>query len=77
MDQQTSVHPFETGPDHHPANFVPLLPVSFLRRAIQARSMAYLLGQGGKVQNSIALRTAQRNICRDPDPAVPWQAEIK
>ncbi|MEA2958339.1 MAG: 3-(methylthio)propionyl---CoA ligase [Alphaproteobacteria bacterium] len=34
MDQQTTGHPFETGLDRHPANFVPLSPVSFLRRAV-------------------------------------------
>jgi fatty-acyl-CoA synthase len=37
MDQNTTPeaagHPFETGLDRHPANFVPLSPVSFLRRA--------------------------------------------
>src|SRR6202158_3359608 len=30
------VHPFETGLDPHPANFVPLSPVSFLNRAASA-----------------------------------------
>jgi len=34
MDQHTTGHPFETGLDRHPANFVPLSPVSFLRRAV-------------------------------------------
>src|ERR1700761_9583342 len=34
MDQHTPGHPFETGLDRHPANFVPLSPVSFLRRAV-------------------------------------------
>jgi fatty-acyl-CoA synthase len=34
MDKQTTEHPFETGLDRHPANFVPLSPVSFLRRAV-------------------------------------------
>ena len=36
MDQHTTTdrHPFETGLDRHPANFVPLSPVSFLRRAV-------------------------------------------
>jgi fatty-acyl-CoA synthase len=34
MDQQTTAHPFETGLDRTPANFVPLSPVSFLRRAV-------------------------------------------
>ena len=34
MDQPTTGHPFETGLDRHPANFVPLSPVSFLRRAV-------------------------------------------
>jgi hypothetical protein len=33
MDEQTTPHPFDTGLDRHPANFVPLSPVSFLRRA--------------------------------------------
>src|SRR6478672_13486388 len=32
----TSAHPFETGLDRSPANFVPLTPVSFLRRAASA-----------------------------------------
>lgn len=36
MDQQTAGHPFETGLDRHPANFVPLSPVSFLRRAVSS-----------------------------------------
>jgi fatty-acyl-CoA synthase len=36
MDQQTTDHPFETGLDRHPANFVPLSPVSFLRRAVSS-----------------------------------------
>ncbi len=36
MDQHTTGHPFETGLDRHPANFVPLSPVSFLRRAVNA-----------------------------------------
>ncbi len=36
MDQQTTQHPFETGLDRHPANFVPLSPVSFLRRSVAA-----------------------------------------
>jgi fatty-acyl-CoA synthase len=34
MDQQTTGHPFETGLDRHPANFVQLSPISFLRRAV-------------------------------------------
>ena len=34
MDEQTTPHPFDTGLDRHPANFVPLSPVSFLRRAV-------------------------------------------
>ncbi len=34
MDEQTTSHPFDTGLDRHPANFVPLSPVSFLRRAV-------------------------------------------
>ncbi len=34
MDQQITEHPFEAGLDRHPANFVPLSPVSFLRRAV-------------------------------------------
>ena len=33
MDQQAAAHPFETGLDRHPANFVPLSPVAFLRRS--------------------------------------------
>jgi fatty-acyl-CoA synthase len=33
MDQHATGHPFETGLDRLPANFVPLSPVSFLRRA--------------------------------------------
>src|ERR1700761_7296768 len=36
MDQHTTDHPFETGLDRHPANFVPLSPVSFLRRAVSS-----------------------------------------
>ena len=36
MDQQTAGHPFETGLDRHPANFVPLSPTSFLRRAVSS-----------------------------------------
>jgi fatty-acyl-CoA synthase len=36
MDQQTTEHPFETGLDRHPANFVSLSPVSFLRRAVDS-----------------------------------------
>jgi len=36
MDQQAAGHPFETGLDRHPANFVPLSPVSFLRRAVSS-----------------------------------------
>ena len=36
MDQQTAGHPFETGLDRHPANFVPLSPISFLRRAVSS-----------------------------------------
>ena len=36
MDQQTTEHPFETGLDRHPANFVPLSPVSFLRRSVES-----------------------------------------
>jgi fatty-acyl-CoA synthase len=36
MDQDTTGHPFETGLDRHPANFVPLSPVSFLRRAVSS-----------------------------------------
>src|ERR1700739_2900937 len=36
MDQHTTGHPFETGLDRHPANFVPLSPVSFLRRAVSS-----------------------------------------
>jgi fatty-acyl-CoA synthase len=37
MDQQDATgHPFETGLDRHPANFVPLSPVSFLRRAVDS-----------------------------------------
>src|SRR3984885_6518 len=34
MDQQTTGHPFDTGLDRHPANFVPLSPVTFLRRSV-------------------------------------------
>src|SRR3954453_20289567 len=33
MDQQDAGHLFETGLDRTPANFVPLSPVSFLRRS--------------------------------------------
>ena len=37
MDQHDHPdHPFETGLDRHPANFVPLSPVSFLRRAVSS-----------------------------------------
>ncbi len=36
MDQQTTEHRFEMGLDRHPANFVPLSPVSFLRRAVNS-----------------------------------------
>jgi fatty-acyl-CoA synthase len=36
MDRQTMDHPFETGLDRSPANFVPLSPVSFLRRGVAA-----------------------------------------
>jgi fatty-acyl-CoA synthase len=36
MDQHTTGHPFETGLDRHPANFVSLSPVSFLRRAVSS-----------------------------------------
>src|SRR3978361_1580867 len=40
MDQQPNQqpigHPFETGLDRHPANFVPLSPISFLRRAVSS-----------------------------------------
>jgi fatty-acyl-CoA synthase len=32
----TSAHPFETGLDRNSANYVPLTPVSFLRRAVSA-----------------------------------------
>ena len=34
MDQQTAGHPFETGLDRHPANFVSLSPISYLRRSV-------------------------------------------
>jgi fatty-acyl-CoA synthase len=34
MDQATTEHPFEIGLDRCPANYVPLSPVSFLRRAV-------------------------------------------
>jgi fatty-acyl-CoA synthase len=34
MDEQTTPHPFDSGLDRHPANFVPLSPVGFLRRAV-------------------------------------------
>ena len=33
---KTSAHPFETGLDRSPANYVPLTPVSFLTRAASA-----------------------------------------
>jgi fatty-acyl-CoA synthase len=36
MDTPTTLHPFETGLDRSPANFVPLSPVSFLRRSAAA-----------------------------------------
>ncbi len=36
MVQNTVGHPFETGLDRHPANFVQLSPVSFLRRAVES-----------------------------------------
>src|SRR3954469_15026775 len=36
MDQPTTEHPFETGLHRHPANFVPLSPISFLRRSAAA-----------------------------------------
>src|SRR6201987_4397042 len=32
----TSAHPFETGLDRNPANYIPLTPVSFLTRAASA-----------------------------------------
>lgn len=35
---ETFVHPFETDLDRHPANFIPLSPVSFLTRAASAFS---------------------------------------
>ena len=38
MDQQTAEHPFEAGLDRHRANFVPLSPISFLRRAVASFS---------------------------------------
>src|ERR1700760_3333766 len=34
MDQHTAEHPFETGLDRRPANFVPLSPISFLRSSV-------------------------------------------
>lgn len=34
MDQHTAEHPFEAGLGRHRANFVPLSPISFLRRAV-------------------------------------------
>ncbi|HEY2621663.1 MAG TPA: AMP-binding protein, partial [Acetobacteraceae bacterium] len=36
MSPETTSHPFEAGLDRHPANFVPLSPVSFLRNAMAA-----------------------------------------
>ena len=36
MDRETTDHPFEIGLDSSPANFVPLSPVSFLRRGVAA-----------------------------------------
>jgi fatty-acyl-CoA synthase len=36
MDQRITDHPFETGLDRHPANFVPLSPTSFLRRSAES-----------------------------------------
>ncbi len=36
MDHQAAGHLFETGLDRHPANFVPLSPISFLRRAVSS-----------------------------------------
>jgi fatty-acyl-CoA synthase len=33
MNRQPTEHPFEIGLDRHPANFVPLSPISFLRRS--------------------------------------------
>ncbi len=33
MNRQPGEHPFEIGLDRHPANFVPLSPISFLRRS--------------------------------------------
>ena len=34
MDQVTTEHLFETGLDRSPANYVPLSPVSFLKRSV-------------------------------------------
>ncbi len=36
MDTLSIGHPFETGLDRHPANYVPLSPISFLRRSVTA-----------------------------------------
>jgi fatty-acyl-CoA synthase len=36
MDTQSAGHLFETGLDRHPANYVPLSPISFLRRSVRA-----------------------------------------
>jgi fatty-acyl-CoA synthase len=36
MDSQSMEHPFEAGLDRHRANYVPLSPISFLRRSVVA-----------------------------------------
>ena len=36
MNRQPTEHPFETGLDRHPANFVALSPTSFVRRSAAA-----------------------------------------
>jgi 3-(methylthio)propionyl---CoA ligase len=36
MDSQSMENPFEAGLDRHPANYVPLSPISFLRRSVLA-----------------------------------------
>ena len=48
MDQPTAGHPFDTGLDRHPANFVPLSPISFLRRAVSSfrDKIAVIDGEG-------------------------------
>jgi fatty-acyl-CoA synthase len=48
MNRETTSHPFETGLDRHPANFVPLSPVSFLRNAVAAFRDKVAVIDGGR-----------------------------